>query len=105
MVKNLPANAGEAGELVQSMVWEDLPWGRKWQPTSVLLAEKSHGQRSLAGHSPWGCKESDMSTHKQRKCLKVYNQNIVLQYLWGMGLGKSQQTITHVSNPALYLFL
>ena len=29
--------------------------------------EKSHGQRSLVGYSPWGCKESDMtkrlSTH------------------------------------------
>ena len=32
---------------------------RKWQPTSVLLPEKSHGQRSLVGYSPWGCKELD----------------------------------------------
>ena len=23
--------------------------------------EKSHGQRSLAGYRPWGCKESDMT--------------------------------------------
>ena len=36
-----------------------IPWRRKWQPTSVLLPGKSHGQRSLAGCSPWGCKESD----------------------------------------------
>ena len=27
--------------------------------TSVFLSGKFHGQRSLAGHSPWGCKESD----------------------------------------------
>ena len=26
----------------------------------VFLPGKFHGQRSLAGHSPWGCKESDM---------------------------------------------
>ena len=24
---------------------------------------KSHGQRSLAGCNPWGCKESDMTEH------------------------------------------
>jgi len=34
-------------------------WRRKRQPTPVLLPEKSHGQRSLVGYSPWGCKESD----------------------------------------------
>ena len=32
---------------------------RKWQPTPVLLPGKFHGQRSLVGYSPWGCKESD----------------------------------------------
>ena len=30
-------------------------------PTPVLLPGKSHGQRSLVGCSPWGCKESDMT--------------------------------------------
>ena len=34
-------------------------WRRKWQPTPVLSSGKSHGQRSLVGYSPWGCKESD----------------------------------------------
>ena len=36
-------------------------WRRKWQPTPVLLPRKSHGQRSLVGYSPWGCRESDMT--------------------------------------------
>ena len=31
-------------------------WGRKWQPTTVFLPGKSHGQRSLVGYSPWGCR-------------------------------------------------
>ena len=31
-------------------------WRRKWQPTPVFLPGESHGQRSLAGFSPWGCK-------------------------------------------------
>ena len=34
-----------------------IPWRRKWQPTPVFLPEKSHGQRSLVGYSPWGRKE------------------------------------------------
>ena len=31
-----------------------IPWKRKWQPTPIFLPGKSHGQRSLAGYSPWG---------------------------------------------------
>ena len=37
----------------------NIPWRRKWQPTPVFLPGKSYGQRSLAGYSPWGCKELD----------------------------------------------
>ena len=33
-----------------------IPWRRERQPTPVFLPEESHGQRSLAGYSPWGCK-------------------------------------------------
>ena len=36
-----------------------IPWKRKWQSTSVFLPGEFHGQRSLAGYSPWGHKESD----------------------------------------------
>ena len=36
-------------------------WRRKWQHTPVFLPGKSHGWRSLAGYSPWGCKESDIT--------------------------------------------
>jgi len=32
---------------------------QSWHPTPVLLPGKSHGQRSLVGCSPWGCKQSD----------------------------------------------
>ena len=32
--------------------------GAKWQPTPIFLPE-FHGQRSLAGYSPWGHKEWD----------------------------------------------
>ena len=36
-----------------------IPWRRAWHPTPVSLPGESHGQRSLAGHSPWGRRESD----------------------------------------------
>ena len=36
-----------------------IPRRRKWQPTSVFWPGEFHGQRSLAGYSPWGLKESD----------------------------------------------
>ena len=36
-------------------------WRREWQSTLVFLSGEFHGQRSLAGYSPWGCKESDMT--------------------------------------------
>ena len=36
------------------------PWRRELQPTPVFLPGKPHGQGSLAGYSPWECKELDM---------------------------------------------
>ena len=46
-----------------------IPWRRKWQHTPVFLSGKFHGQRSMVGYNPWGCKESDIteqpSTHTQ----------------------------------------
>ena len=36
-----------------------IPWRRKWQPSPVFLPGESHGQRSLAGYSSLGHKESD----------------------------------------------
>ena len=36
-----------------------IPWRRKLQPTPVFLPGKSYGQRSQAGYSPWGRKQSD----------------------------------------------
>ena len=44
-------NAGDPG-----LIPGKIPWRRKWQPTPVFLPGESHGQRSLAGYSPWGCK-------------------------------------------------
>ena len=52
---------------VQYLGWKDSQ-RRKWQPTPVFLLGKSHGQRSLAGNSLWGCKRvnHDLTTKQQR---------------------------------------
>ena len=39
-------------------------WRRRWQLTPVFLPGESHGQRSLAGYSPWGHKELGMTAHR-----------------------------------------
>ena len=50
-----------------------IPWRRKWQSSPVFLPGKSHGQRSLAGYSPWRLKESDttewLNHHHQFYCV------------------------------------
>ena len=41
-----------------------IPWRMKWQSTAVFLPGKSHGWRSLAGYSPRGRQESDMTSYR-----------------------------------------
>ena len=60
VVKNQPANAGEAGKIPGSGRY---PGEGNGNPLQYFLPGKSHGQRSLAGYSPWGHKESDMTDH------------------------------------------
>ena len=50
MVKNLPANAGDAIDSGSIPGLGKSPGGGN-----------GNGQRSLAGYSLWGCKESDMT--------------------------------------------
>ena len=40
-----------------------VPWRRAWQLTPVFLPGKFHEQGSLAGYSPWGCKELNTTEH------------------------------------------
>ena len=68
-VKNLPAMQETQ---VPSLVGK-IPWRRAWQPTPVFLLGESHGQRSLAGCSPWGCKRVGLNsaTKQQQQPLPV----------------------------------
>ena len=53
-----------------------IPWRRKWQPAPVSLPGKFHGRRSLAGYSPWGHKESDMTEQFHFHRILVPNQRL-----------------------------
>ena len=41
-----------------------ISWRRKWHLTPVFLPGESHGQRSMAGYSPWDCKDLDMTEQR-----------------------------------------
>ena len=69
VVKSLPANAWGSSSIPGS---GRSPGGGNGNPlqysffffsTPVFLPGKSHGQRSRAGYSPWGCKELDTTEH------------------------------------------
>ena len=57
VVKNLPANAGDARDWVGK-----IPWRRKWQRIPVFLPGKTHGQKRSPVH---GIAESDTIEHAQ----------------------------------------
>ena len=73
VVKNLPANAGDIGNM------GSIPGSGKslggghfppWQPTPVLLPGESHGQRSLAGLLSMGLQKSQTDTIQRFNCNK-----------------------------------
>ena len=59
MVKNPLANAGEIRDAGLIPGSGRSPGVGNGNPTPVFLPGECHGWRSLAGHSPRGCKESD----------------------------------------------
>ena len=64
-----------------------IPWRRKWQPSPVFLPGESHGQRSLAGHGPWGRKGSDTTEGLSTRVLAVIIFNgHAHQYVGGTSL-------------------
>ena len=62
---------------VRSLDQEDL-LEKERQSTQILLSEKSLGQRSLVGYSPWGRKELDTTERLQSNQIKSRNGNVSL---------------------------
>ena len=66
---------------------------RTWQPTPVFFPRESHGQRSLVGYGPWGCRESDTT-----ELLSVFYQDIYFCWVlknwcfWSVVLDKTLES-------------
>ena len=69
MVKNLPANAGDARNTGSVPKLGRSPGVGNANLLQYSCLETFHGQRSLVGYSPWGHKKLDMTehTHTQQK--------------------------------------
>ena len=61
VVKNPPANAGDIRDVGLIPGSGRSPGGGHGYPLQYFCLENPHGQRSLAGYSPQGLKELDMT--------------------------------------------
>ena len=61
VVKTLPTQAGDIKEVGLIPELGRSPGGGNGNPLQYSCLENPHRQRSLAGYSPWGLKESDMT--------------------------------------------
>ena len=95
VVKNPPTCAGRPKRHRFDPWIRKIPWRRAWQPTPVFLPGESHGQKSLAGYSPWGHKELDMT---EATALK---QSSVKTHL----VGNVEYTIMWSADGDFYFFI
>ena len=73
VVKNPTGDTRDMG----SVLSQEDPLRRKWQPTPVFFPGEFHGQRSLVGYSPWGRKESDTTERLiQQTCSRIKYKKI-----------------------------
>ena len=59
------------------------PLEEEWQPAPAFLPGEPHGQRSLAGYSLWGRKESDMTERLTLSLFQTGDTPDVLQWVDG----------------------
>ena len=70
MVKNPPTNAGDVRNASLIPGLGKSPAEGHGNPLQYSCLEKSYEQRSLAGYSPWGDRESDTT-----ECLSTHTGN------------------------------
>ena len=61
VVKNPPADAGDIGDACSTPWSGRSPGGGHGYSFQYSCLKNHHGQKSLVGYSPWGCKELDMT--------------------------------------------
>ena len=78
VVKNPPANGEDVGSIPGLGRSSGVGNGN---PLQYSCLEKFHGQRSLAGCSPWGRKESDMTEHTHTYTYNTYFRICILEVM------------------------
>ena len=78
MVKNWPAKQGMQEMQTGSLGQEDLPGEGNGNALQYSCLEKSHGQRSPVGYSPWGHKELDTTEHSTGISASLYPTPLLL---------------------------
>ena len=69
--ENSPTDEGDVRDVGSILGLRRSPGEGNGNPLQYSCLGKSHRQRSLAGCSPWGCKESDMTEHTHNKMKKL----------------------------------
>ena len=77
--KECACNAGDMGSIP---AWGRFPGEGNGNPLQYSCLEKSHGQRSLVGYSPWGCKESDTTEQLNHHHLSLRTKLVSLRHVW-----------------------
>ena len=127
VVKNSPANAGDIRDLGSIPGLGRSPGGRHGNPFQYSVPGKSHGQRSLAGYGPCGCKDTlqirlkrlsthavIMNQHPETSLVgpqKLATQGLlVVQWLrlhapsaWGPGLIPGPGTRSHMLQQTVHI--
>ena len=106
MVKNLPAMQKTQ---VQSLDQEE-PLEKGMATTSVFLPGEFHGWKSLAGYSPWGCKELDTTEQLTEKAVASHSSTLAWKIPWTEEPGRLQSMgslgVGHdwATSPSLFTF-
>ena len=94
------------------LICRKIPLRRRWRSSPVFSAGTYHGQRSLAGYSPWGHKESDMTWWQKNNitlvwlfigfsfwnCLQVIITCIQPWAIWEIAIQLFNSTISGLKN-------
>ena len=83
-VKKSPVSTGDVRDVGSIPGWGRSPGGGHGNPLQYSCLENPHGQRSLAGCSPWGRKELDMTEVTEHACKIAFNKPYLHWRAWSI---------------------
>ena len=89
VVKESTCNARATGDMGLIPGSGRFPEGGHGNPLQCSCLENPHGQKSLAGNSPWGHKESTRTQPSMHMCY-LTPKSVTYSVLWAQNMGKMQ---------------